>query len=180
MKKFFSFCLCLVVFVCVVSARDFDPSWVAGMSDYIGAKVDDIPYAFSATDDGYAYTKTSKVGGFLGIGKRTIVEAMIANQKKVVEYALWYMDSWLGRDEVQELADIEKEFTTKYGSPKNENGVYIWSWKKESGFLGFGAKEYEIRLCRDPSDDSACVFIQKKQSGVERGWQQLLRTIGVK
>ena len=35
-------------------ARDFDPSWVARMSEYIGEKVDDIPYVFSATDNVYA------------------------------------------------------------------------------------------------------------------------------
>jgi hypothetical protein len=180
MKKFFSFCLCLVVFVCVVSARDFDPSWVARTSDYIGVKVDDIPYDFSTKDDGYAYINQSKAGGLFGIGARTIVEAIYANQKKVVEYAFWYMDSWLGRDEVKELADIEKEFTTKYGSPKNENGVYIWSWKKEDGFLGIGVKEYEMRLYRDSSKGSACVFIQKKQSGFEERWKYLLTIIGVK
>jgi hypothetical protein len=161
-------------------ARDFEPSWVDRMSIYIGEKVDDIPYPFSASDDGYIYVNQSKKGGVWGIGARTVVEVIAANQKKVVECVFWYMDSWLGRDEVKELADIQKEFTNKYGSPKNENGQYIWNWKKPGGFLGTGAKEYEIYLYRDSSDDSACVLIQKKQSGFERRWRQLLTKLGIK
>jgi hypothetical protein len=79
-------------------ARDFNPSWVDRMSDYIGEKIDDIPYAFSAIDDGYVYVSESKSGGLFGIGARSTVEAIFANKKKVVEYAFWYMDSWLGSD----------------------------------------------------------------------------------
>jgi hypothetical protein len=178
MKRLSLVLVVLVGIMPVLYARDFEPSWVERVFDYIGKKTDDVPYSFFAIDSGYAYLNKSKAGGFFGIGARKVVEIIFANQKKVVEGALWYMDSWLGSDEKKELADIQNELTSKYGSPKTESGVYIWNWKKRGNIL-VGANEYEIRLYHASSDNSACVDIQKKQSGFEKRWRQLLDVLGI-
>jgi hypothetical protein len=179
MKRMSLVLVVLAGIMTVLYARDFEPSWVERMSNYIGKKTDAVPHNFVAVDNGYAYVDKSKSGGFLGIGARDVVEIIFANQNKVVEYAFWYMDSWLGSDEKKELEDIQKDLTSKYGSPKTENSGYIWNWKKSGGFLGLGANEYEIYLYRDSSDNSACVLIQKKQSGFETRWRRLLGVFGI-
>jgi hypothetical protein len=173
MKKWFSFFFCLTVFACIASARDFDVSWIEQMSKYIGAKIDDVPYSFSRYDDGYYFEERSKVGGLFGIGGRNIVEVISADSKKNILLALWYMDSWLSGDETKELSEIRTAITDKYGQP-NKEGVWV---KKSSGLFGTSC---EIRISRDSSDGSACVLIQKKESGFERRWGYLLKGIGVK
>jgi hypothetical protein len=162
-------------------ARDFQMSWIDSMSNYIGEKTDKVPYPFTpAIDNGYAYVDKSKVGGVFGIGSRNIAKILFANQNKIVEYALWYMDSWFGPDETKELSDIQQECTNKFGSPKTENGEYVWTWVKDKGFLGIGVKIYEIGIYRASSDGSACVLIQKQRSGFEKRWKLLLETLGIK
>jgi hypothetical protein len=175
MKRMSLVLVVLVGIMPVLYARDFEPSWIERMSNYIGKKTDDVPHNFVAVDNGYAYVNESKSGGFLVLGARKVVEIIFANQKKVVEYAFWYMDSGLGSDEKKELEYIQNELTNQYGSPKTGNGGYIWNWKR-GVFFG---NEYEIHLFRDSSDNSACVLVQKKQSGFETRWRRLLGVFGI-
>jgi hypothetical protein len=173
MKKIFL----LFVFgitVCLY-ARDFQSSWVEEMSTYIGKSIDTIQYNFTPIDNGYAYTSTSKAGGFLGIGSREVGTFIYANNKKIVEYTLWYMDSWLGGDEKREISDIKDKLTALYGTPKSSNNGWSWTTKKE----GIFGKVYEIGIYRASSDNSACVLIQRQKGGFEKRWENLLRAFGV-
>jgi hypothetical protein len=160
-----------------IYARDFQPTWIEQMSDYIGKNIDDIPYSFTAVDNGYVYADRSKAGGFLGIGSRNVFKIIFANNRKIVEYAFWYMDSWLAPDETRELSDIEGILRSQYGTP---NGDGVWIWTKSGGFIGIGRKVYEIGIYRDSSDGSACVLIQEQKSGFEKRWVQLLNSLGIK
>ena len=174
--------LFLAVF-CVAAlayARDFKESWVEKMADYIGKGIYDVRLDFIPIDNGYANVLKEKAGGLLGIGGRNVVQIIYANSGKKVECALWYMDSWLGSDETRELADIEKLLTSKYGTSVKSGGDLVWTWKKSGGILGMGAQIYQISICRDSSDGSACVLIQRQNSGFQNRWQLLLRGLGIK
>jgi len=175
MKKLF---LVLVVF-CVAAfayARDFEESWLVKMADYIGKGIYDIRLTFIPVEDGYVNVARKKVGGFLGIGARNVVEIIHANSNQKVDAATWYMNSWSGRDETRELAEIEALLTSKY--EKRREGVWIWT--KSGGFGGLGAEIYQISIKRDSSDGSARVLIERTNSGFQDRWQQLKDFLGIK
>lgn len=173
MKKYLLVFFCFTIFVCVAEARDFDVSWVEQVSRYIGGKTDDVPLSFSPNSGEYYSVERSKVGGVFGVGGRNVVKLIHADSRKNVDVALWYMDSWLGGDETRELSDIRTILTSQYGQP-DKNGL----WIKKGG--GFFKTNYEIGIYRDDSDGSACVLVQKQESGFGRRWRELLGAVGVR
>jgi len=171
--------LVLVVFCVAVFAyaRDFEESWVEKVADYIEKGIYDIPLTFTPLKDGkdgYVNLSKKKVGGLFGLGGRDVAEYVFANKDKKVEYAFWYMDSWLGGDEKKEMDDIRTLFSSnskKYKPVKGSEDE--WTWEKSGGWWGIGAKIYKIGIYRDSSDGSACVLVQKEKSNFQRRWKIL-------